>query len=270
MEKDELLKGEKILKTVKPHPFAFLDLYSISLYLLVVSLFFIFNYSQIVSIIPILDVLFPWITFNIFWWLSLIIPGIIISLFKINWRWFALFVLIGILLTFIQVYFSLDSEFKTMNMILFVIGIFGMILTELYRRSHLYTITSKRIILENEFIGRNTRELFYDKINDLVLKQGFIGKVFDYGSIIPLTGNELGEGQDISLVSAGTDIEPKKGPKIRVNVGGGKTITIPRTKSYYELHNVPDPENIYKLISEQINKYQEAPYLKKILKEIKK
>ena len=151
MDKKELMKGEKIIKKIRPHPFAFLDLYIIFSYLILMGLVFVNNYDFISSLIPILDTLLPWLTFNLFWWLSLIIPSIVISLFKINWRWCALFMLLGIILNILQVVVPLDSEFKTMNLLLIFFSVVGMVISEVYRRSHHYVLTNKRLILENVF-----------------------------------------------------------------------------------------------------------------------
>lgn len=61
-------------------------------------------------------------------------------------------------------------------------------------RAWLYTIstelavTSKRIIAKFGFIRRNTVELRHDKVESLHVKQGILGRIFDFGSIV-VTGS---------------------------------------------------------------------------------
>jgi len=47
------------------------------------------------------------------------------------------------------------------------------------------------------------REVFYDRISDLIFERSILGRILNFGSIIPLTASGIGTGMDISLIGAG-------------------------------------------------------------------
>ncbi|MEM3700615.1 MAG: PH domain-containing protein [Candidatus Bathyarchaeia archaeon] len=56
-----------------------------------------------------------------------------------------------------------------------------------YVRGHLYILTNRRIILFRKFITISVREIAYSEITDIILNQGPIARVLNYGSITPLS-----------------------------------------------------------------------------------
>ena len=58
----------------------------------------------------------------------------------------------------------------------------------LYAYSTELAVTSKRVIAKFGFIRRDTVELRHDKVESFHVKQGIIGRIFDFGSIV-VTGS---------------------------------------------------------------------------------
>ncbi len=177
------------------------------------------------------------------WLLMIIIPGIIIALTQINWKWFALFIAIIVFIMVLKIEFGLD--FNQVNLFLISFGIIGALGTEFWRRRHRYYITNLRIV--TECMGKR-REVFYDRILDLILERSILGWIFKFGSITPLTGSGIGTGMDISLIGAGVGKSVKE-KLLGVMFGGGKTISTPRARSPYILYGIPNPKREYKRIT---------------------
>lgn len=56
-----------------------------------------------------------------------------------------------------------------------------------YVRGHCYIITNERIIMFRKFIGILLRTVTHDKITDLIVNQGPIGRICNYGRVSPVT-----------------------------------------------------------------------------------
>jgi hypothetical protein len=257
-------EDEKILAHLEPHPLAFLDFYALFAYLVVIgAIFWIFEQrikDAFPGIIPsgwgeeaALAILFA---------ACLIIPFLIVAVLKITWRWFFLSIGISVLSVALRSYFHVAYGLQMPSIL---VGIVGFALTDVYRRKFDFYITDHRILIELNFISQKRRELLYSKISDLVVERGWLGRVFKYGSVIPITESGFGLGEDVSAVTVGTTGSPlPKGPKITTAVSGGRTINVPRGRSFYVLFGVRNPEVVSDMISQQIRGYEEAPYLKKI------
>jgi len=87
------------------------------------------------------------------------------------------------------------------------------------------------------------------KINDMSLNISFLGRIFKYGTISPITVSGFGLGTDNSLLGANTGINHRK---LRGGLFGGgiKSIQLPRAKPEFELRNIPYPEQVKDQISQ--------------------
>jgi len=56
-----------------------------------------------------------------------------------------------------------------------------------YVRGHLYVLTNRRIILFRKFITISIREVAYKEITDVIVNQGPIARILNYGSVTPLS-----------------------------------------------------------------------------------
>ncbi len=272
MEKSKTLKlneDEELVKSLRPHPLAFVDFFAIFLYLLIVSLIFVFYRGQILAWlegISLLSLLKDQL-FTLLWGALIVVPFLAIAILKITWRWFFFALILVITGVAIVLFYDVPSYYMQIPSI--IASIIGLILTEFYRRGHFFHITNQRIISELRFLSYKRRELTYGKINDLALTKGILGRIFNYGTIFPITASGFGLGQDLAAVTAGMGVASKKGVGGGVAVSGGRTVSIPRGRSSYVLFGVRRPDEVYEIISKYIHGYEEAPYLKKILDELK-
>lgn len=257
-------EDEKVLAHLEPHPLAFLDFYALFAYLVSIgATFWVFEPQIIGAIGQIIPV--GWgeeAALAILFAACLMIPFLVVAILKITWRWFFLSIGISILSILLRSYFHISNGLQIPSIL---IGIVGFALTDVYRRKFDFYITDHRIIIELNFISQKRREILYSKISDLVVERGGLGRAFNYGSVIPITESGFGLGEDISAVTvAGTGAPLPKGPKITTAVSGGRTISVPRGRSFYILFGVRKPNVVADMISQLVHGYEEAPYLKKI------
>ncbi|PNX48469.1 MAG: hypothetical protein BV456_09770 [Thermoplasmata archaeon M8B2D] len=124
-------------------------------------------------------------------------------------------------------------------------------MVELYRRSHKYIISNQRITFKGGIITKEERTLRYDKISDINAKQGIIGQIFGFGTIIPISQSGFGLGADKTFAAGGVQLGEKKA-KLFGFAGGEKELQTPRARSYYELHGVYPYKEVKKLVEELV------------------
>lgn len=56
-----------------------------------------------------------------------------------------------------------------------------------YVQGHLYILTNRRIILLRKFITISMREIAYPEVTDIIMNQGPIARLLNYGSVTPLS-----------------------------------------------------------------------------------
>jgi len=240
----KLQKGEELIRALRPHPLAFYRLYAVWIYIALVGAYFASG--------PRIEIMemSPENSARILWWLSILVPAVLIALFRINWRWLFALAIPGLIAFFLpgQPEFIAFLEglglvwFADQNVILMAFGTIGIFGTEGHRRSHRYYITNWRLIMESGHLGVHRRTLLYKNINDLVVEQSLPGKVFNFGTIIPITASGLGLGDDFSLAGAAV------GNRAMIGAGGGKTVSTPRGRSHHLLEGVGRPEEVHDLI----------------------
>jgi hypothetical protein len=140
-----------------------------------------------------------------------------------------------------------------------ILSIIGFLLVECFRRSHKYIITNQRIIFKGGVIVKEERTLRYDKISDINAKQGVLGQIFSFGTIIPISQSGFGLGADSSFAAGGVALGEKRG-KLLGLFGGGKEVQTPRTRSYYELHGVYPYKDVKKIVETFVQGSVITPY----------
>ncbi|MFH1055209.1 MAG: PH domain-containing protein [Candidatus Altiarchaeota archaeon] len=301
-----LMKDEKLLMEIKPHYLAFYDMYLIWAWIIILSLVFItfgeelsqflgnpmlfvteqFESRTSVSdgnllkniplfsntmgwtnefIVPINDFMRSYTPVGL--WISVIFASAMaISVLKIEWKWIGLMVGVGVVSMLLALYLEFPAEASYYFGIAFsILGISGV---QMYRDCHRFYITDRRIVTEVRFTAYKRNELSYDKINNLILEQGILGRMFDFGTIIPVTASGLGMGSDFSAVTLGAAGQVQGGPTVGVGVTGGRTVQTPRVRSMYGLYGVQEPEKVQRLLSEHMHAYVEAPYLRKMTEQL--
>lgn len=303
--------GEKLYKIITPHYMAFYDMYLIWAAVIFFSVFFIFfgphiaemmgnpgavisrgllsygdpsNTNKITNAIPMLPA-FKSMVYSIamplndafeeyaqipIWIGCLFALSMIVSVIKIEFKWSFLIPGTGIAALAIVLYNQWDAR----NAYLIAIGvsIIGMVLVELYRRAHKFYLTDSRVVTRVSFISHKRNELEYDKINNLVLNQDMVGRIFNFGVLIPATASGLGMGQDHAFMAIGAGGASPFGGVMGGGVIGGRSINTPRARSMYSLFGIPDPEKVQNLVSRLMREDNQAPLLREmtaILKEIR-
>ncbi|KYK29774.1 hypothetical protein AYK20_00125 [Thermoplasmatales archaeon SG8-52-1] len=257
MDEDELLNGEKIEKVLSPHPLSFMRYQSLSLFLIIwgILLLWLVNFSEWNNIFSQSE-WFPIIV----WGLVLLVAGVIASIVTIRWSIFFLYLLIfagGIALMISQGWLDASDIFIPSYTV--SISIIGFLLVEAYRQSHKYYISNQRITFKGGIFTKQERTLRYDKITDINAKQGIIGQIFGFGTIIPISQSGFGLGSDKSFAGGGVSLGEKK-VKLFGLFGGGKDVQTPRARSYYELHGVYPYKEIKKLVEQMVQGNVITPY----------
>jgi hypothetical protein len=263
----QLREGEELKAFVIPHPLAFADFYAVFSYITVLAIIFIFYREQILDWMLSLPVVgwFPEELFTIFWACCVILPFLTVAIVKIVWRWFffsLILVSAGLTATFL-----LKWPLEYMQLPLISGGVLGILLTEKYRRGHRFYVTSQRIISELRFLSYKRRELTYGKITDVAMAKGVLGSLFGFGTIFPVTASGFGLGEDLAAVTAGVGLT-SRGVTAGTAVTGGRTVSVPRGRSFHTLFGVPRPEEICSMIAKYVYEHEEAPYLKRFSEKV--
>ncbi len=232
----KLARGEELLVDARPHPLAFAGLYLIYGYILLVGIL-LWTGAFKVQLPPIIPVEGELLVL----WLSLVVPLVIASLIKISWRW----ALISIVLAAASTYVGYSGYPSWIPEVAF--GLVGILSVDFYRRGHRYYVTNRRIVMEKRFLSVRKRELPISKINDVVVEIPLLGRIFNFGTVIPLTASGLGVGEDLAL--AGTSVKVNR---FEVGVAGGRGVNVPRARTFLALYGIPDPDKVSSVISSLI------------------
>lgn len=260
MAKIHLLDKEKVKRELTPHPLSFMGLQSICLFILIWGfvLLWLMDYSPYWKEMKFFG---GTITAILIWWIGLLAGGVIASLLAIRWRIFFLYLgilVVGTILMYWQGWQDSYELFIPIYSIL--VSIIGFIFVDIYRRSHHYFITNLRLVFRGGIIKRRERTLRYDKITDVEGSQGILGRIFGFGTIIPITQSGFGLGDDSSFAAGGVEVKPTKKVGLIGIAGGGKEVKTPRTRSYYELHGAHPYGGMKGLIEELVQSSTIAPY----------
>ena len=257
MNNEDLLKNERIERELSPHPLSFMKYQSLAIFLLVwgVVLGWLINFSEYSSLFNSNE----WYPIMV-WGIVLLVFGVIASLLTIRWSIFFLYLAVflgGIGVMLWQNWLTIANVFIPFYTLGISILVFLMV--EWYRRSHKYIISNQRIIFKGGILTKQERTLRYDKVTDINAKQGILGQIFGFGTIIPISQSGFGLGSDSSLAAGGIQIGGKKAKLLGI-FGGGKEVQTPRARSYFELHGVHPYKEVKKLLEEMVQSSVITPY----------
>jgi len=257
MLKKELLKNEQIERVLSPHPLSFMKLQALCVFVIVWGLvvWWLITYSDYKIILS------GWYSL-ILWGLVLLFIGIAASLVSIQWTIFFLY--LGVFAGALGLIFwqNWENDIELFIPIYSIaVSIVGFLIVELYCRSHKYIITDLRIIFKGGIFTKRERTIRYDKIADINAKQGVLGQIFGFGTIIPVSQSGFGLGSDKTMVAGGIGAGTKK---IRLFgfAGGGKEIQTPIARSYYELHGVYPYKDVKQLVEDLLQTHVPTQYQK--------
>jgi len=276
----EMLKDEKINASLNPHPLSFLKYYAADLHLifLAIALHQLYAYinsnPEILGLTNMLFGLTPWVEpKNLFlfivYWAVLVLSGLIVSVLWVNKMPLLYMVLVATAGTLIEVcspipnYLTIIPKPFIKIWFLIPLAIIGFFLVEAYRKGHKYFLTNYRIITIKKFISKEIREIMYDKIADIYIAQGLLGRLFNYGTIIPISESNLGLGENAALASVSVAAPIKKG-FLGISFSGKKGVSMPRAATYLSLYGIPNPRKICGIIGERQLEMKETPTLKRI------
>ncbi len=261
MEEDELLDQEHVEEILSPHPLSFMGLQSLCIFLILWGLIFgwLVNFSDFSG--PFNNNALLQIAV---WSLVLLVVSVIASIIKVLWRLFFLYLAVVLIaLGFIYWLNLFDSANVFLPVYTVVVSIIGFLMVECFRRSHRYIISNQRIVFKGGVITKEQRTLRYDKISDINTKQGIIGQIFGFGTIIPISQSGFGLGSDQSFAGGGVQGGATKKVGLFGFFGGGREVQTPRTRSYYELHGVYPFKDIKKVVETLVQGSVSTPYLQK-------
>lgn len=249
----------------KPNVVSFMPFFMPAIFIAGVSLYFLVEKQTILdalenSFINKTGMVPFYITFAI----ATFIPALAFALYKINLRYILAPVLSFIILLvvkhkFLNVDFTYQPNttwiFDNLELLAFVVyGILSILNTELYRRSHRYEITDVYIKTSAGIFSSKERILILSKINDIAVSQSFFGKLFGYGSIIPVTASGMGMGFNFSAATGGTGMKWFKLPSINLNLTGGHAIQVPKTRTHEALIGIHNHKDTLAFLLDQIGK----------------
>ena len=249
MNKEDLLKNEEVEKRLSPHPLSFMRFQSLSVFLIIWGIItgWTVNFSDWSANFN--DNF--WLTLS-FWGIGLLLAGVVASLITVRWRIFFLYLAVFASGTGIIFWLSLqDSIGVFLSFYTVGISVIGFLIVELYRRSHQYIISNQRIVFKGGILTKQERTLRYDKITDINSKQGILGQIFGFGTIIPISQSGFGLGTDKSFAGGGVQLGEKRVKFLGI-FGGGKDLQTPRSRSYYELHGVYPYKEIKKIVESMV------------------
>lgn len=201
--------------------------------------------------------------------LGLGVLGAIVAVVGIRWRVFFTYLAIGIAaVTATAVWFGPEHEIMLPGMLLATAPI-AVIATEIDRRSHRFILTNLRILFRGGVFITRERQLRYEGITDLDGSQGPLGRLFGYGTLIPITQSGFGLGADSSEAHVGVGVGGKAGARgagvgagIGVAAGGGKEVSVGRARTYHQLTGVAPYKHVKYLLETLIQNATATPYLR--------
>ncbi|MFW6149643.1 MAG: PH domain-containing protein [Atribacterota bacterium] len=257
MDQNDILENEQVEKILSPHPLSFMRLQSLCLFLIIwgVLVGWVVNFSVHKDLFS-GNEWFPVLA----WGLVLLLVGVVASLLTIQWSIFFLY--LGVFAGGLGLMWSQGWLVDSGIFIPFYsvgISIIGFLIVEWYRRSHKYIVSNLRIIFQGGIVTKRERTLRYDKITDIDAKQGILGQIFGFGTIIPISQSGFGLGSDQSFAAGGVELGTKKVGFLGL-FGGGKEVQTPRARTYYELHGVHPYKEVKKLVENMVQSNVITPY----------
>ena len=285
MARFSLMRDEEMKLKLQPHPLSFLHLYFVFMLLLlwgfVIQRFFKENWFSRVPFCDFLNAI-PGVNevvaAAIIWSLVLLVIGFVARYMflenggrELFWLYGGL-ALFGIGVMVLHLWKIGEAEGDTMDfgrwfipLVTLLVGGGGMVIVNQYRRSFTYYLTDIRIAMHQDFLWsiKNERQVRYIHIEDTKLKQSLFGRIFGFGTVVPVTGSGLGTGTDEAMMIAAVGGEAKG---FAAGMAGGSRRSVRRASDDPRdtLYGVPDPERVRDLIAQNIQDDTGVEHLKRI------
>ncbi len=197
--------------------------------------------------------------------LGLAALGAVVAVVGIRWRVFFLFVAWALLAVGVTVWLGNDGYRVLLPVMLALGSVPGVLSVEWNRRSHHYTLTNLRIVFRGGALVRRERQMRYEGVTDLDVSQGPFGKIFGYGTIIPVTQSGFGLGEDSSEAGIAVGGGGQKGGAMvgaAITAGGGKSVQTGRARTFHQLTGVHPFGDMKFLLERLIQEATSTPYLR--------
>ncbi len=266
--KYDLLRNEDIRAELQPHPLSFLDHHTPFIFLFVLALGLGFLYNAVGG----------WLAFESFlgyapgimtvrmmiWAAALVAFGVAIAVLMIRWSILLVYGLIitGAILLTIQ---APDAGANPFFLPVYSVAtaLVGMAAVDFYRRTHTYVITDLRLMLKAGVLTKRERTVRFENVTDLETHQGVLGRLFGYGSIIPVTASGIGTGAEESFAGGGVAATNQEGTAGGgLFAGGGRDVTVARARSYGELKGIHPYRQVRMLIQQLLQEHSMVYYAK--------
>ncbi len=73
-----------------------------------------------------------------------------------------------------------------------IIACISFIIAQIYRNANTYLLTREGIIIRRSLLSSVRREIPYTRISDVTIQRTFLGRVFGYGDVIPISMSGFG------------------------------------------------------------------------------
>ncbi len=115
-------------------------------------------------------------------------------------------ILLGLVLLFAELKVSpagaMATAWMAISGIVLIVGLIWMGIIVLTWRAQEYIITTRRVLKIEGLLDKKSGDSSLDKINDAVLKQGLLARIFHFGDLEILTANEEGIDRYTMLANA--------------------------------------------------------------------
>jgi len=263
-----LMDNEEVILETRPHLLSMVGLMLFWIALAVMGVLFIVYYHDLKGLFndylkyDFLDFLSNK-AYGAVWVAAILLPLVVMAIFRINFKYVVVLLLLLAARFFIwwkgreMLGIPEDPHPHIENYMLIAVGVIGAVGVEIFRRGHRYYVTNMRILYRFGSLMKSERSTLYSKIDDLILQQGILGGIFNFGTVIPITSTGLGMGQDMAIAGAGVG-GGKAGAAAGLFAAGGKSQNVPRELSMYVLYKVPYPEEARDMVLEEMAA-REAP-----------
>lgn len=246
--------SDKVILQTRPTPWAFFSFYAPGIYLAGLAAYIIKSRGEWFEHLPRhlpedTRLLLFYAILGVF----LIVPAAVISFLRLNLQWIVSYAAVfvsGLLLKhwWLDLPFSPNATQDWMNELelfwMLAAGCVLIIETELYRRSHLYEITSTRIHTKAGIFASRERTLFLSKLNDLTGHQSLMGKICGYGDLVPVTASGIGMGSNFAALGAAASHKWSFWPRLSLGIAAGHAIQVPKSRTYEALIGIPNVEQV--------------------------
>ena len=202
------------------------------------------------------------INFYIIFGIIILIPSLGFAFLKLNLKYFVI-PLCGFVISIVIKYLYFNEPYtnnptyslfySNIELIIFIAySLVSFLYTELFRRSHKYVIANNYIKTSAGILNHRERILSVNKINDIAVSQSAFGKIFNYGTIIPITASGLGMGFNFASITGAGSMRFFRLPYLTMALTGGHAIQIPKSRTYEALVGISSFKKALKIITDSI------------------